>query len=328
MFLPGADLLDAAELAITVAKTADENALGPLDYFNNWMNSQCGMTGIGLDPVSVFAMLVGASDSLGTSRGCSRKNPAACVKPKPKSDPAKDIPRPAPKDPWEGETPPKSDAPVACANTRLGLLRTPGTKCKTAPDVEGEGYTYKDLGDVGFYEPGTWSIKCPSKLDSSKLDDIAVLHIDKDNGVLTVDFAKLDADGPDSIGKLKLRDMIAGIWKSKGNGGVETIKKIIHDTVVEKGWKGTDLSDSGKRGVVQQLMGKSPYDEYSMRVDSTGNEKKAFDVVMKETSQGAGVFKLLEDYAGGAGRKVTLIEIKRGGGQDDMHFTIEQGSTA
>lgn len=36
---------------------------------------------------------------------------------------------------------------------------------------------------------------------------------------------------------------------------------------------------------------------------------------------------MLEEYTGGAGRQVTLIEVKRDGGQDDMYFTIEEGRT-
>ncbi|CAN8099201.1 unnamed protein product [Discula destructiva] len=326
MFLPGADLLDAMQLAITAAKTVDENALGPTDYFDNWLNNQCGMTGLVLDPISMFALLVGASDGLGTSKGCSRKKPANCVKPKAHPDPAKDVPRPSAKDPWDGETPPKSDVPPACANTRLGLLQA-RTKCKSVPDIEAEGYTYKDLTGMPLFERGTWAIKCPSKTDNTQLSNIACLHIDKDNNVLSVDYANLATTGPDSIGKLKLRDMMAGIWNSKGSGGVDTIEKVVHLTVVEKGWVGRELSDRGTRGRVQDLLGKQDWEEYSMRVDATGVEKQAFDIVLKETSQGVGVFKMLEEYAGGAGRQVTLIEILKGGGRDDMHFTIGQGTT-
>lgn len=95
MFMPGADFLDAMDMAVSVAKTFNENVLGPLDYFNNFLNSQCGMSGmsVGADPMSLFLMLIGASDSLGTSSGCSRKLKASCTKPKPNPAAPKDLPR-------------------------------------------------------------------------------------------------------------------------------------------------------------------------------------------------------------------------------------------
>lgn len=77
------------------------------------------------------------------------------------------------------------------------------------------------------------------------------------------------------------------------------------------------------------MLGKKSGDEYTLRVDSTGVEKQAFDKVLKETSQGAGVFKMLEEYGGGAGRQVREIAITKGAMDfDDMHFTIGEGSTA
>lgn len=152
-------------MAVTVAKSFDENALGLVDYFETWFNNRCEMSGIGLDPVAIFGLLLDVSDSFGISKGCLRKDPAWCLKPKPHLEAPKVIPSRVPKDLWDGETPPTNDVPAACVNTRFGVVRT---KCKTALDIEGAGYTYEDVsGTLDDIErprlADLWSIKCPSK---------------------------------------------------------------------------------------------------------------------------------------------------------------------
>lgn len=210
-FLPGADFIDAMDMAVSAAKTFNENVLGPVDYFDNWLNSKCGISGMAVptDPMGLFLMLIGASDSLGTSKGCSRKNPASCTKPKPNTDAPKDLPRSDPADPWEGETPPKTDVPGTCSKTLFfGRQLQSRAGCKTEPDVEAEGYSYGDKNQeyAGMYPTGTWSIRGPDKSDASQWADIAILRVEKDAGKITVDYAENDAD--DTLKKLKLRDMV------------------------------------------------------------------------------------------------------------------------
>lgn len=103
MFPPGAEFLDAADLIVSAAKTFDQNALGPYDMLNTWLNQQHGISGIGIDPISLFSILLGASDQIGVSQGCSRRSVTSCVTPKPHPKPAQDIPRASGKDPWDGE---------------------------------------------------------------------------------------------------------------------------------------------------------------------------------------------------------------------------------
>lgn len=89
------------------------------------------------------------------------------------------------------------------------------------------------------------------------------------------------------------------------------------------------MGDRGKQGEVLDLLGKKEGDEYTLKLDSTGTEKQAFDKILKETTQGAGLFKMLEEYGGGAGKQIRQIAITKGGMNfDDMHFTIGEGTTA
>lgn len=207
MFLPGADLVDAADMITTTVKTFDQNVLSPTDYFNNYLGSKCGITGISLDPVGLFSILVGASNGLGTSRGCYRKGGIGCIQPKNNPDPAPDVPRSPAKDPWEGETPPTTDIPAYCDNTPRFLRPRGGkSKCKPIPDIEAQGYTYEDKSASGQYQPGTWSIQSPDKWTKGLLNDVAILRLNPEYGMMTVEYAYLDM--VDTIKKLKLRDMV------------------------------------------------------------------------------------------------------------------------
>lgn len=215
MFMPGTDFLDAMDMAVSVAKTFNENVLGPLDYFNNFLNSQCGMSGmsVGANPMSLFLMLIGASDSLGTSAGCSRKLKASCTKPKPNPAAPKDLPRSDPKDPWEGETPPETDVPGTCSRALFGrqLLQSRAA-CKTEPDVEAEGYSYtnKNQEHDGMYPSDIWSIQGLDRFDATLWTVIAVLRVEKDAGRISIEYAENAAD--DTLKKLKLRDMVCCLF--------------------------------------------------------------------------------------------------------------------
>lgn len=207
MFLPGADLIDAADMIVTTVQTFDQNVLSPLDYFNRYLGSKCGINGISLDPYGLFAILVGASNGLGTSRGCFRKNLAACAQPHDNPAPAPDVPRSPAKDPWDGETPPTNDIPTYCDNSPR-LLRGRGgkSKCQPIPDVQASGYTYEDKSTSGQYQPGTWSIQCPDKWTKGALNDVAIIKLNPEYGMMTVEYAYLNMI--DTIKKLKLRDMV------------------------------------------------------------------------------------------------------------------------
>lgn len=213
MFFPGADLYDAADQIVSTIKTFDQNALTPLDYFNRYLGGKCGISGITLDPIGLFTILAGASNSVGTSRGCYRKNVAACAAPKENPAPAPDVQRSPAKDPWDGETPPTTDIPNYCDNTP-GLLRgrAPAgkTKCQAIPDVEANGYTYEDKSASGQYQPGTWSIQAPDKWTKGALNDVAIIHLNPSYGMMTVEYAYLSTI--DTVKKLKLRDMVCSAF--------------------------------------------------------------------------------------------------------------------
>lgn len=120
---------------------------------------------------------------------------------------------------------------------------------------------------------------------------------------------------------------MAGLWKAKTGQGVENIQQVVHQSVVEKGWIGTSVEDRGAQGKVLDLLGLQVGDQYTVRVTATGNEKAAFNAMLTETAQGAGVFKMLETYAGGMGRQIVQFDVRRVGGQDCIYITIAQGAT-
>lgn len=121
---------------------------------------------------------------------------------------------------------------------------------------------------------------------------------------------------------------MAGLWKAKTGYGIEYIQQVVHQSVVEKGWIGRGGGDRGTQGKVLDLLGKKVGDEYTVRVTASGNERAAFDLMLKDTSQGAGVFKMLETYAGGMGRQIVQFDVRRVGGQDCIYISIAQGATA
>lgn len=210
MFLPGADLIDAVDTIISTVKTFDQNVLSPTDYFNQYLGSKCGINGITTDPYGLFGMLAGASNGLGTSRGCFRKNIVACAQPKDNPAPAPDAPRSPAKDPWDGETPPTNDVPSYCVNTaRLLRGRASGSKCQPIPDVEASGYTYEDKSTSGQYGPGTWAIQSPDKWVKTNLNDVAIIKLTPESGTMTVEYAYLTS--ADTVKTLKLRDMVCSI---------------------------------------------------------------------------------------------------------------------
>lgn len=332
MFLPGADILDAVDDIISTVKTFDQNVLSPLDYFNNFLGNKCGIQGITLDPIGLFGIIAAGSSSLGTSKGCKRKNPLACATPKDNDKPAPDTPRSPEKDPWEGETPPTNDIPGYCDNSASSsardiLLGKRKPKCAPIPSIEGNGYKYEDKAATNpqLYSPNTWSVQCPDKWSKGMMNDAAVLHLQPEHGMLTVEYAYLDTI--DTIKTLKLRDMIAGMWRDKTGLGVESINTVVHQQCVNKVWAGRSATDRGVRGKVLDLLGKTEGDSYSVAVTDKGNARTAFDTILKETPQASGVYKMLETYAGGQGRQITRFDITRAGGQDSMWITIGQGAT-
>lgn len=302
-----------------------------MDYFNNFLGSKCGIQGISADPISLFGILAGASNGLGTSKGCKRKNPAACAQPKDNPDPSPDVPRSPEKDPWEGDGAPSTDVPVYCDNTasaRFVLEKRKGkSKCAKIPSIEGNGYTYQDkaASNPGQYMPNTFSLQCPDKWTKGAMNDAAIFRLQPEYNRITVEYAYLDTI--DTVKKLKLRDMIAGIWSEKLGHGVEMIDSVVHQSFVSKVWIGRDVNDLGVRGKVLDLLGKNIGDTYSLAVTDTGNAKAAFNAILKETPQAAGVYKMLETYAGGQGRQITRFDITREGGQDCLYITISQGAT-
>lgn len=333
MFLPGSDMYDVVDDIISSVKTFDQNVLTPEDYFENWLGKQCGIQGMSLDPLSLFTILLGASSDLGTSKGCKRKNPAACATPKDNPDPAPDVPRSPAKDPWDGKGEPTTDVPAYCDNTafdaRDSLLgKRKGPKCSKIPSIEGNGYVYQDkaISHPGQYMPNTWSLLVPDKWTKGAMNDAVIMKMQPEFNMITVEYAFLDAI--DTLKKLKLRDMVAGMWSEKTGLGIEKINSIVHQSCVGKAWIGTSANNGGVRGKVVALLGKKIGDTYGVAVTDTGNARAAFDLILKETPQGAGAYKMLETYAGGQGRQVTRFDITREGGQDCMYITISQGATA
>jgi len=124
--VPAGALGNAARAAVQGAKTFAENGLDAASFFGSWIGPTCGIPNFSFDLLGMFAGLVAAPDSVGTSNGCSRKNKAQCAKPEPKSDPPPKFhppkvgPPPAkgtepgpPKDnPLPPTTPPKADPQV------------------------------------------------------------------------------------------------------------------------------------------------------------------------------------------------------------------------
>lgn len=77
----------ATKAAVEGAKSFAENSMNPTDFFDGWVKKSCGMDKIELDYDDTFDSLVNAPDSVGTSKGCKRKNKGDCKKLDAKPDP-------------------------------------------------------------------------------------------------------------------------------------------------------------------------------------------------------------------------------------------------
>lgn len=121
---------------------------------------------------------------------------------------------------------------------------------------------------------------------------------------------------------------MVALWKSKTGFNIDKINTTVRQSVFNKGWVGKSASDRGLRGRVVDLLGKRIGDEYSVTVYASGAERQAYDLIMKESSQGANIFKILREHPGGAGLQVIQIDCRRLGGQDNLYFHIGDGSTA
>ncbi|TIC95567.1 hypothetical protein CH35J_007896 [Colletotrichum higginsianum] len=115
----------ATKAAVEGAKSFAENSMNPTDFFDGWVKKSCGMDKIELDYDNTFDSLVNAPDSVGTSKGCKRKNKGDCrtldAKPDPPTTTKKDDAPETTKREEAPETTKKDDGPKS---TKKDEVRT------------------------------------------------------------------------------------------------------------------------------------------------------------------------------------------------------------
>ncbi|TQN72735.1 hypothetical protein CSHISOI_02734, partial [Colletotrichum shisoi] len=123
----------ATKAAVEGAKSFAENSMDPTDFFDGWVKKSCGLDKIELDYDNAFDSLVNAPDSVGTSKGCKRKNKSDCrtldAKPDPPTTTKKDDAPKTTKKEEAPETTKKDDAPKT---TKKDDVRTT-TKTEAGP---------------------------------------------------------------------------------------------------------------------------------------------------------------------------------------------------
>jgi hypothetical protein len=162
---------------------------------------------------------------------------------------------------------------------------------KPVPDLKEHDYTLTDkkipTGDMG----NLWDVEKDDKL-------IARLGVDKDGHLMAVGEA-YNEEKKLTKGDLDLRAIILSTWEKVSKKEVKDLKKIAYKTI---------QNDAAKKSMLRAF---DMIDGESKKETVKPTQKEPFHELMTSNPFGVGVQKMLAEFKGMEGRKVTEISITR-----------------
>ncbi|KAB5513200.1 hypothetical protein GE09DRAFT_1232141 [Coniochaeta sp. 2T2.1] len=172
------------------------------------------------------------------------------------------------------------------------------TGTKTIVDPTKKGYYFKwddrTTGE-GYSRAKVWGPEQNRERGDLPND---ILGYEKDKGIVVVFQANNVFDT--AAGKLSLRDILLGMWKTNAGAEAKDLKFIRFENVGEQNVK--NAIDKA-----YAAMGKTKADTPTLTVSAGGTargEAEAFDVLVKDNAFGNGAQKMVNEYQEMAGRKI------------------------